>query len=138
MRISDWSSDVCSSDLFFEQFLVDQLPGDRMHDVAGSCVAGVFVGADVYDIDVEVGPEPFRGQVHDRRLAGTEPADETYRRRPGRVDEILDSLADRIGNDLGDRVMGDRVRLRGGDRPRSDEPAVPPRRLVVVAQDFSP
>src|SRR3546814_6802400 len=109
-RIGAWSADVCSSDL-----------------VAGSGVAGVFVGADVYDIDVEVGPEPFRGQVHDRRLAGTEPADETYRRRTGRVDEILDSLADRIGKDLGDRVMGERVRVRVGDRPRSDEPAVPTR-----------
>src|SRR3546814_15857342 len=103
-----------------------------MHDVAGSCVAGVFVGADVYDIDVEVGPEPFRGQVHDRRLAGTEPADETYRRRTGRVDAILDSLSERIGMDLGDLAMGDAVRLRVGVRRPTVAPAIPPPCLVLL------
>ena len=85
-----------------KQFLVDE----RVHDVAGSCVAGVFVGAHVDHLYVEVGSEPLRGHVHDRRLAGAKPADETDSRCTRRIGEI---------------------RVGVSDRPLGNEPAVPAR-----------
>src|SRR3546814_3873635 len=57
MRISDWSSDVCSSDLFLGFAIVDQLDGTPREDAAIALQIGVpcgvadFARQDLGDVD---------------------------------------------------------------------------------------
>src|SRR3546814_8710437 len=67
MRISDWSSDVCSSDLFgdaADDLAVDEGDGGRVLQVDAQ--AAVLLA----DLDVEVGVQLLRGARIVRRAAG--------------------------------------------------------------------
>src|SRR3546814_9960157 len=64
MRISDWSSDVCSSDLFRPSRL-----GEQRGKIGNSDAALLLLGTDI-DLDEARGPTP--GLVHPPRERGDE------------------------------------------------------------------
>src|SRR3546814_15237761 len=91
MRISDWSSDVCSSDLAFlvqhagRQFLVQHFLDDRRGGVVHRLAAQEYPHRsamhakprDIDDVHVEEGPEPCKRQQAELRqmllIDGVEP-----------------------------------------------------------------
>src|SRR3546814_7587535 len=73
MRISDWSSDVCSSDLMMEQSERFGLAIDTILVCCsgGGLAAGVAIAATAMDADVEiyaVEPEGFDDRSEERRV----------------------------------------------------------------------
>src|SRR3546814_13608934 len=85
MRISDWSSDVCSSDLFE---LVDSRGVDLFEIFGGHFVAGL-------DVD-------FTGRVVDE-IIGRVPAEDFLGRDQQRVETVLGGL---VGQARADLVAG--------------------------------
>src|SRR3546814_225861 len=65
MRISDWSSDVCSSDLLIQRLFGITLPLDRIHD---TLLASRFVGVPEHEYDVRHG-KGRKGKISPHSLA---------------------------------------------------------------------
>src|SRR3546814_10290109 len=109
MRISDWSSDVCSSDLGGDQFggglfalVLDQLLRRRRRGVGGE--RNRDLGAFAVERPVAIGTQVVAGEV-----AGdlAQPGQEA-----GRVLQALEVLPGREEGVLGDVLAGDRKRTR--------------------------
>src|SRR3546814_5383015 len=98
MRISDWSSDVCSSDL---RCVVESYPDERKYEREDGSMAGedaqrdndVTTGAVTKVTDSPVGPTegamPVRGRATGRRV--------TARRRGASAEETADAIAELAG-----------------------------------------
>src|SRR3546814_1211718 len=90
MRISDWSSDVCSSDLYR-----DDAPEARLHHRLGGSAREAKIG---FEVDAD--------DVHP--LLVLHPHDEVVARHAGIIDENVDpsERVDRRGDERIDREIG--------------------------------
>src|SRR3546814_10610509 len=85
MRISDWSSDVCSSDLGLEGLQQPVAPRGELLDLdAGSLAAGLQVSQDALAHRLRLG--------HHHLALGSRRLDDRLRLRPGLVQRVLARL----------------------------------------------
>src|SRR3546814_14172437 len=89
MRISDWSSDVCSSDLEHLEQLLDRVAEVRRQDHIRHATQRVVVGQRLGREDVQSGGDPPGGERIDQRLLVDDGAarrvDKTEERRVGKA-----------------------------------------------------
>src|SRR3546814_15315015 len=106
MRISDWSSDVCSSDL--KEW--DRCDLTYVELAPGTTVAGVFTRNVCCSSEVELGREQVKGGAGRALIvnAGNSNAFTGYRGREA-VEQIMGQVAEHPGCEIGRASCRDRV-----------------------------
>src|SRR3546814_4257822 len=100
MRISDWSSDVCSSDLLAQEILEHRLVELARHAGKGGQVGDAAVDQPLADAETQLGRELVEGRSFDELIEYLiEPArfDEGGHRQPGLVlPRLIKGLTDAV------------------------------------------